>query len=884
MKRWTVVVEGPLAFRMRRLAAARRTETGLQILTLPLLAARLAGGFCRPARSQHLEPAIRLALDAPGFVEMEAIRRLPGMTRSIAWTLSRVWDADLSLNDMIHESPRLCDLALIEQRVCAALPAGVLTPRDLRDAAMAHLEYALAVLGTVELDRLVNVPPVWRPLLQTLPSAVHLSWRAPGTTDIGWFPGLMIAEPASGPSSPEVVSCADPHAEVVEALRWVRELLTTGEASPEEIAICAPATEYWDEHFAVLATAAELPIHFSHGVTALSSREGQACGALADVLLNGLSQDRVRRLFGHAAGSSRALAGLSRDWAAGLRPEAGLFTIEQWRQVLDASAAHAGDSTDPRPLIIPVLELLAKGPGIAAEAGEALLGAAARSLWLEALRRAPPEAVEFSLQELRLPDGRDPGSSAVWCPVSHLVSAPRRWVRLLGLTSRSWPRRGAEDPLLPDHILCRHRLDPDPITERDRRAFARIIAHASGACVLSRSRRDAQGALLAASPLLAQSKPAASLKRGRTPRHAFSDADRLLARPQDAAASPAIAGATACWRDWQTPAVTAHDGRTRSHHPVICRATAEVQSATSLRLMLRDPLAFVWRYALGWRSTVEDDHPLSLDEGAFGELVHELLKRTVDALEPDPGYSRAARHEIENELAGAVAITRTQWPLERSTPPLLLWQHTLEAASALALKALTLDEAFQPSTRSWTEVAFGRDHPGRNDADLPWNPQIPVPIPGTRIHIRGSIDRLDLNPAADAVRLSDYKTGLEPKQPDQIVLRGGTELQRVIYAAAARHLLPGVRHIVARLLFLGEDIPHPYKLPNVDQAIAAVATHIAAACALLDQGRVLPGPDAHQRRNDHRLALPAAAGTYFQLKQSAFSRAFGNFSRVWSCR
>jgi len=229
-----------------------------------------------------------------------------------------------------------------------------------------------------------------------------------------------------------------------------------------------------------------------------------------------------------------------------------------------------------------------------------------------------------------------------------------------------------------------------------------------------------------------------------------------------------------------------------------------------------------------------------------------------------------------------IAAAATQ--IDLSTPPLLLWQHTLEAASALALKALTLDEAFQPSTRSWTEVAFGRDHPGRNDADLPWNPQIPVPIPGTRIHIRGSIDRLDLNPAADAVRLSDYKTGLEPKQPDQIVLRGGTELQRVIYAAAARHLLPGVRHIVARLLFLGEDIPHPYKLPNVDQAIAAVATHIAAACALLDQGTVLPGPDAHQRRNDHRLALPAAAATYFQLKQSAFSRALGDFSRVWSCR
>ncbi|MBK3666451.1 hypothetical protein JJE66_35225 [Bradyrhizobium diazoefficiens] len=36
------VVDGPLALRMRRLDAAREGATGRQILTLPLLAARLA--------------------------------------------------------------------------------------------------------------------------------------------------------------------------------------------------------------------------------------------------------------------------------------------------------------------------------------------------------------------------------------------------------------------------------------------------------------------------------------------------------------------------------------------------------------------------------------------------------------------------------------------------------------------------------------------------------------------------------------------------------------------------------------------------------------------------------------------------------------------------
>ena len=48
MQRRTVIINGPLAFRTRRLMAARKGEAGLQLMTLPLLAARLAGGFSQP--------------------------------------------------------------------------------------------------------------------------------------------------------------------------------------------------------------------------------------------------------------------------------------------------------------------------------------------------------------------------------------------------------------------------------------------------------------------------------------------------------------------------------------------------------------------------------------------------------------------------------------------------------------------------------------------------------------------------------------------------------------------------------------------------------------------------------------------------------------------
>jgi hypothetical protein len=116
------------------------------------------------------------------------------------------------------------------------------------------------------------------------------------------------------------------------------------------------------------------------------------------------------------------------------------------------------------------------------------------------------------------------------------------------------------------------------------------------------------------------------------------------------------------------------------------------------------------------------------------------------------------------------------------------------------------------------------------------------------------------------------------------VLGRGAELQRVLYALAARQLLPGNPRVVARLVFLGNDEPKPYKLPDVDKAIADIAAHLTVACALLRQGTALPGPGAREDWNDFRLALPASQASYFEIKQAALGRAFGDLTRVWSYR
>src|SRR5262245_53215872 len=93
----TAIVEGPLAFNMRRLAAARAGDNGLQILTWPQLAARLVGGFAHLVQAEHLEPAIQAAIATKGFAELDRVSELPGITRAVARSLQKVWNADIDL-------------------------------------------------------------------------------------------------------------------------------------------------------------------------------------------------------------------------------------------------------------------------------------------------------------------------------------------------------------------------------------------------------------------------------------------------------------------------------------------------------------------------------------------------------------------------------------------------------------------------------------------------------------------------------------------------------------------------------------------------------------------------------------------------------------------
>lgn len=875
--RRTTVVSGPLAMAMGRFRAAELTEVGHEILTLPLLAARLAGGFAEPVGTCALHAAVGSALEQGGFSELEQVRSLPGMARAAAATLMAAWNADLDLKALGESSPRLADISLLDHRVREGILNPSLAPRDLRDAALANVRLASVVLGPVSIEAL-EIQPVWRPLIRKLCSQVQVTWRP--LVDVGeeWFTGAI--EPPPTPTAPRRVAetTADPRSEAVEALRWARSLMSRG-VDACQIGIASTTTEPWDEHLLILSNEAGLPVHFTHGRPALDTQEGQRCAALADVLLHGLSQDRVRRLLSLLRGT-KAGRGLPASLLRGLARGAGLQTVAHWERVLDTARMECSPGDVNPKELLSVLKLLAHGPGAAIEAGQRLLDGAAGAMWTEALLLAPAQALASTLAALSSADDHDPCSSVSWGPAAHLAAAPRAYVRLLGVNNGLWPRSEAEDPLLPDHVLPRRILRPVSVQELDRSAWRVIERSTVREVVLSRSRRSGSGATLLASPLWPDHANTRHLARTRVPEHAFSEADRLLSRPREATTVPQLASGHSAWANRNRDEFTAHDGMLSPGHVLIRDALAREQSSKSLAQLLRDPLGYVWKYALGWGVPPGPRPSLTLDPASFGELVHELLSRAVAELNVGPGLGAANPPQIESAVRVATAAVLATWPLRRALPPAVVWRHTVAAAVRLAEAALVMDGGLSVTTRSWVEVEFGEGVAG--PPGLAFDSRAPTLNPGG-VRFRGRMDRVDVR-ADGAARVTDYKTGDRPSPGRKPVLGEGRELQRVLYALALKQLLPDARQVVSRLVYLDATVPQAWALSGdeLEEAISQAASHLHAATRLLLQRGLAPlGPDTGSEWDEFRIALPADLADYRRTKGRALAVVNSVLAPVW---
>jgi len=878
--RRTMVVHTRLAGHVARVEAARAGENGVQIMTMGQVAGRLAGGLLRPIDPEALRDAVRESLASVALGELDPIKNLPGMVRAAVNTLDKVWRADLDLSEGKH--PRLQALRNLEEEVVRRLPASMRRPKELVDLACGRIDWAKVVLGPVEIRGHSEMSPCWRPLLHALAETVPVVWIAAPRHVPNWLREAKADVRTENPSAgePALFSCANPQHEVVEAFRWMRGLLASGSARPEEIAITAASATDLDDHMLALSRDADIPVHFAHGIKAVTGRDGQTAAAFAEAVVKGISQERIRRLFALLHATSPALRDLPHDWIRILPTDAPLTALDRWEQVFARTGAGDWpDGIDRSGVVLDILRLIAKGPEAAEEAGEKLLSGVPRLLWRRGLDEGPAQALPVTLARLRSDDGLEPASHVIWASAIALASAPRPYVRLLALNAGRWPRRIAEDRLIPDHVIPIDDLDPLPVADGDKRDFATIIA-AAKSTTISYSRRDVEGRLLGRSPLVGRLEEI-YLSRAGIPDHATSESDRLLARPAEFRSTPAAISGLGCWRNWYRSAITPHDGLVRRAHPRLQKIFDRPMSATSLKLLLRDPIRFVWRYALGWKQPEETDEPLTVDGLAFGNLVHGLLGIAVDSLESSGGFALATPTQVEHAIGRALEEITTSWESEQPVPPAVIWRSTLERTRQASSAALGYRLASLAGQKSWTEVPFGaQEKDGRSD--LPWDTTRVVEIPGTGIRIQGYIDRLDLAGNKKRARVIDYKTGKLNKNMVDVVIKGGGELQRCLYAFAVKTLLDGKVNVEAALLYplAGQGERALFPLRDVDAVLSRLATAIGLARKNVVDGIALPGIDADDAYNDFAVALPASAA-YLTRKMPLARDRLGEGAKIW---
>ena len=876
----TTVVNGRLALRTERLRNARERRLAYQVMTVEHLASRLAGGFCQIVDIPTLRGLVNGIIESADIGELNPMRSRPGMPNACANTLMKFWLSGID-RETHAGHPRMKAILALEDAVMEAMPANLLRPADVAAAALARIRHAPMIFGSVVFKGMTDLHPVWRPLFDALAATTDVTWEA-GPRDVPGFVEASgnVAVLKSGYEVPEYqsASCATERHEAVEAVRWARELVVSG-VRPCDVAIATVSMRTYAELMAAVVESGDVPVHMTSGVPAVVGRDGQTAAALADLLLRGISQKRVSRLFSLIGPGNGALQGLPADWELAVPPDAALTTVARWKKVLLRKP-----STQPvADVVLPLLELVSKGTRVAAEIGRRFLDGHALALWERALLDGPAAALDRTIKDLKVDDGVDPLTSVCFTTAECLAASPRPYVRLIGLTSRSWPRHQSEDALIPRHVVPTSLLDPMSVSRLDEVDYKTIVDTTARIIVMSWPRRDSQGRELGISGLVPSTlrERATRLSSTRRAEAPLSETDRLFSRISEFRLTAQARAAAATVADWTASELTAHDGLVQAGHPRIVRVLEQAQSATSLRKLLRDPLSFVWVYALGFRAPEYEDEPLLLDARQFGNIVHEILRRTVEVLSREGGFAKVSRRRLESAVESARldvgGIVETSQPV----PPTLVWLQTMDLAEQFAKAALSQQLPLEThGFVSHAEVPFGRSEKWPR-ADRPWDQDSVVTIPGTSVRVQGVIDRLDVTADGRMAVVVDYKSGKTPPGVEDFVLNGGKELQRPLYSYAVKSLLGDGVSVQAALSYPHSGTFAP--LPDPEAALSTLAGFVATAVGSILDGAAVAGEDAEDRFSDTKFALPAQADAiYLARKAEARNKALTDLSHLWS--
>ncbi len=310
---------------------------------------------------------------------------------------------------------------------------------------------------------------------------------------------------------------------------------------------------------------------------------------------------------------------------------------------------------------------------------------------------------------------------------------------------------------------------------------------------------------------------------------------------------------------------------------MILEGLARPMSASTVKLLLTNPIGWMFGEVLSLKEPDPEDEPFELNGLAFGNLVHSVIETTVKALESAGGLAATEDSSIRDACDVAAAEVAQRFELEIPVPPARLWRLTVERARWMAQEALVPSIlAPLPGQKSWAEVPFGRA-----DVDptgLPWDPAAQVQIGG--IAITGKVDRLDLSNDGKTARVIDWKTGRVPKDGVPEMIGGGSEVQRPIYASAVLQLT-SAKELEAGLAYL-RDGAKWYPVDDPKDCLELLARRLEMMRAMAANGFLLPGPDAGSNFDQYSFALPGDAKVrYIREKAPAVRAALGDAASVW---
>ena len=879
-KRITRIVNGRLAVQNQRIEAARSRNHGLQIMSFEQAAVRLAGGFTRPIGLDDLSVAVKAVLPDTPMGELEEIKSLPGMVSSAATTLRKIWRSGINLKDRSTNHRRLLALYNLECAVLEHLPNFMLRPIDIVHRAQNRIKHAPNILGSVEIIGLTELSPCWRSLIDDLAGIIPINWIAGPREIPNWLNQSKIKITTESPQNPvvDIVSAATPFHEAIEAMRWMRSLIASGTAKPEEIAIATVSPSVYDDYFLALQSDANLNLHFAHGIKATTQKDGQAASALADIVVRGLTLSSFRRLTSICR-DSEIFKPFPENWMRVLPSNVPLSSEISWTKFLkQLSASDWPEERDCTSELKEIINLLLNGAENVQILGSKFLTGRALLIWEKAVNSGPTESIDTFIENKKHRDEFEPNTSVVWTPAAEIASSPRPFVRLIGLNSSQWPRKTSEDRLIPHHIIENRELDPLPVNLADRRDFKTILDTTEKQIVLSYARRETGGRLFGRSPLLSGFKPGMYLRSTATPVHAFSESDRLKSRPNEFKSFPQPKSARKCWVNWLKPEITANDGLIKPNHPFVSKILERTQSASSLKLLLRNPIGYLWNYGFRWQEPEKISEPITLEALEFGLLVHEILEKSIIEIEGKGGLTSLNDETIAEVVENVSVAVKSNWENKVAIPPTIIWNRTVIMAKDMAKIALChTDDAIQNAI-SYAEVPFGNETIEPN-LEYPWDIQKPVSIPDTDVNITGYIDRLDYSRDQNRAFVCDYKTGRPPN--GEFILSGGAELQRCLYAFAVKELLSDNINITAAL-FYPQDPPAVFRLENPEEVLDTLKFFITVAKRNLGHGLAIQGIDTGDSYNKFAFALPAnATNSYCKRKESSAENKLGELPELW---